>query len=75
MMKERATGIPHIAERLALDFQPDREPDLGFDSIWVQECSNQLVMLDTFFGAIEPQESLVFFYAKRTLLTDDPRRM
>ena len=32
-------------------------------------------MLDTFFGAITPEESLVFFYAKRTPLTDDGRRV
>jgi energy-coupling factor transporter ATP-binding protein EcfA2 len=75
MMKEAKTGIPAIADRLALGFRTEREPDLGFHSIWVQERSNQLVMLDTFFGAIKPQESLVFFYAKRTPLTDDPRRV
>lgn len=75
MMKEAKTGIPAIADRLGLGFRPEREPDLGFHSIWVQERSNQLVMLDTFFEAINPQESLVFFYAKRTPLTDDPRRV
>lgn len=75
MMKEAKTGIPAIAERLALGFRPEREPELGFHSIWVQERSNQLVMLDTFFEAIKPKESLVFFYAKRTPLTDDPRRV
>lgn len=32
-------------------------------------------MLDTFFGAIKPEESLVFFYAKRTPMTDDTRRV
>src|SRR5204863_12177 len=36
---------------------------------------NQLVMLDTFFGAIEPKVSLVFFYAKKTPLSEDPRRV
>ena len=75
MMKEAKTGIPAIADRLALGFSTEREPDLGFHSIWVQERSNQLVMLDTFFDAIKPQESLAFFYAKRTPLTDDPRRV
>lgn len=75
MMKEAKTGVPAIADRLALGFRPEREPKLGFHSIWVQERSNQLVMLDTFFEAIKPQESLVFFYAKRTPLTDDPRRV
>lgn len=61
-------GVPEIASRLALGFRPELEPELGFESIWVQERRNQLVMLDTFFGAIEPQVSLVFFYAKKTPL-------
>lgn len=75
MMKNKKTGIPDIAERLALGFRPEREPELGFESIWVQERSNQLVMLDTFFGAIDPRASLAFFYAKRTPLTEDSRRV
>jgi hypothetical protein len=75
MMKEKKTGVPEMAERLALGFRPELEPELGFESIWVQERSNQLVMLDTFFGAITPGESLVFLYAKKTPLTDDPRRV
>ena len=68
-------GVPECAHRLALGFRTELEPDLGFKSIWVQERRNQLVMLDTFFGAIEPQELLVFFYAKKTPLTEDPRRV
>ena len=32
-------------------------------------------MLDTFFSAVQPEELLVFFYAKRTPLTDDNRRV
>lgn len=75
MMKDKKTGMPEIAEKLALGFRPEREPELGFDSIWVQERSNQLVMLDTFFGALEPQASLAFFYAKKTPLTEDRRRV
>jgi hypothetical protein len=74
MMKED-DGVPEIARRLALGFRPELEPELGFESIWVQERRNQLVMLDTFFGAIEPDVSLVFFYAKKTPLTEDPRRV
>ena len=36
----------------------------------VQERGNQLAMLDTFFGALRPQESLCFFYAKQTPLSN-----
>jgi hypothetical protein len=32
-------------------------------------------MLDTFFSAVHPGASLVFFYARETPLSDDPRRV
>ena len=64
-----------LVERYDLGFQPDREPDLGFDTAWIQDRSNQLVMLDTFFGAIRPEESLCFFYAKDTPLSASARRV
>ena len=64
-----------LVELFDIGFQPDREPDLGFDTAWIQERSNQLVMLDTFFGAIRPGESLCFFYAKDTPLSASARRV
>ena len=64
-----------LVERYDLGLQPDREPDLGFSTSWLQDRSNQLVMLDTFFGAIRPEESLCFFYAKDTPLSVSARRV
>jgi ATP-dependent exoDNAse (exonuclease V) alpha subunit len=64
-----------FAERLKLDWTADREPNLKFDTAWVQERSNQLVLLDTFFGALRPEESLCFFYAKRTPLSEQRGRV
>lgn len=75
MMKNSDDGIPDRAKAYKVDFRPELEPDLEFDKLWVQERRNQLAMLDTFFGAITPEESLVFFYAKQTPLTDDGRRV
>ena len=66
MLKEESA---ELIERYRLNYQPDREPDLGFDPAWIQDRSNQLVMLDTFFGAIRPEWSLCFFYAKDTPLS------
>ncbi len=70
-----------LAERLQLDWVPDREPEIHNQSgkevrtDWVQERENQLVLLDTFFGALRPEESLCFFYAKRTPLSEQSRRV
>lgn len=68
-------GNAGLASRLELDYRPEREPDLDFSTAWVQDRVNQLVLLDTFFSAVQPQESLCFFYAKLTPLADDHRRV
>ncbi len=76
-----ANGEIGIAERLKIDWVPDREPDLRNQqrgrakTAWVQERENQLALLDTFFGALQPKESLCFFYAKRTPLSEQSRRV
>lgn len=80
MLRERVEGRPDsnepgLAERLQLDFVVEREPDLEFETSWVQERDNQLAILDTFFGGLRREESLCFFYAKRTPLSEQSRRV
>lgn len=75
-------GVSSIKENLLLGYQAEREPDLtvnkGWEKdnkTWVQEGTNQRIILDTFFSMAKPDESLVFFYAKRTPLAEDARRV
>lgn len=82
MLKESVEGggrprKPGLAEQLALGYEPAREPAMPpqIPDTWVQEGRNQRVLLDTFFSAVRPQESLAFFYAKRTPLSEDNRRV
>jgi hypothetical protein len=80
MLKEQAEGnekfgIASRVDALQLGYAAEREPDLGFGTSWVQEGSNQRVLLDTFFSATKPDKSLIFFYAKRTPLIEDARRV
>ena len=86
MLREKVEGAtndgqPGIAERLKIGWTPDREPDIRnrrgreVETAWVQERENQLALLDTFFGALRPEESLCFFYAKRTPLSEQSRRV
>lgn len=87
MLREQAEGnekwgIESRVDTLQLDYQSEREPDLtdneGWGTVkktWIQEGTNQRVMLDTFFGAAKPDHSLVFFYAKRTPMAEDARRV
>ena len=86
MLREKVEGNAKngeigIAERLKIGWVPDREPDIRnhqgkqVETDWIQERENQLVLLDTFFGALRPEESLCFFYAKRTPLSEQSRRV
>lgn len=80
MLKEQAEGNPKYGvasrvESLQLGYASEKEPDLGFPTSWAQEGDNQRVLLDSFFSAARPEQSLVFFYAKRTPLAEDPRRV
>lgn len=75
-------GVTSLKETLQLGYQAEREPDLtvnkGWEKdkkTWVQEGENQRIILDTFFSVAKPNESLVFFYAKRTPMLEDPRRV
>ena len=67
------------SDLLQLGFDETAETEIheqmGFKTSWVQVKKNQLVMLDTFFGALRRDESLCFFYAKDTPLANDPRRV
>ncbi|CAK0405810.1 AAA ATPase [Burkholderia pseudomallei] len=87
MLREQVEGnmqwrVPSLKESLQLGYQTEREPDLtvnkGWEKdkkTWVQEGTNQRIILDTFFSVAKPNESLIFFYAKRTPLVDDARRV
>ena len=86
MLRENVEGSAKdgeigIAERLKIGWVPDREPDIRnhqgkqVETAWVQERENQLALLDTFFGALRPEESLCFFYAKRIPLSEQSRRV
>ena len=86
MLRERVEGSTKngeigIAERLKIGWIADREPDIldyrgkEVDTAWVQARENQLALLDTFFAALRPEESLCFFYAKRVPLSEQARRV
>ena len=80
MLRENVEGSERapssgLAEQLQLGYRVDGEPDLGFSTSWIQAKDNQLVLLDTFFSAVCPQESLCFFYAKQTPLSEKSDRV
>ncbi len=68
-----------LARRLDIVFHEEAEQQyrdvMGFNSSWVQEVDNQRRLLDTFFSAIVPRQSLAFFYAKEVPFSEDTRRV
>ena len=66
-----------IARVLDIDADPEREPMDGWleRNNWVQDHQNQRELLEAFFSAVEPQQSLCLFYAKQTPMVDDVDRV
>lgn len=68
-----------IADQLDVVFHDESEDKarklMGFESAWVQDVENQTRLLDGFFSAIEPKQSLAFFYAKNIPHTERPGRV
>ncbi len=71
----RKENLEARRDHYRLDIDPEREPELGFPTGWTQQRDNHVALLDCFFGHVRPHESLCFFYAKRTPLSEDPRRV
>ncbi|WP_294539492.1 AAA family ATPase [uncultured Rhodoblastus sp.] len=67
-----------IAKDRDLDVSEEREPtEPAFlaRTDWIQDHENQRVLLDAFSARAVEEKSLTFFYAKRTPLADDDRRV
>ncbi len=58
-------NLEQLAQEYDLPVDPSREPDLGFETAWVQDIENQKALLNGFFTFVRPEESLCFFYAKK----------
>ena len=70
MLKDKKNKTSEKADAFALEYDPAKEPDLGFDDSWVQNHENQKNILDSFISAIVPDKSLVFIYAKNIPLIE-----
>lgn len=68
-----------LADQWDLPVDRDREPKgepfprFMVDTPWIQDYENQRAMLDGFAGQLAQKQSLVFFYAKQTPLSDAMR--
>ena len=83
--KYSAAGVPYrwmlksnmieLGKKYGLKVSNDKEPELGFDTSWVQAKYNQEQLLDCFFEHIKKEQSLCIFYAKEVPFIEDSRRV
>ncbi|WP_217817812.1 AAA family ATPase [Clostridium tyrobutyricum] len=83
--KYSAVGVPYrwmlkdnmdyFKKNYDLDIDINKEPDLEFNTNWVQARDNQKELLDCFFGYIKPKKSICIFYAKEVPFIEDSRRV
>ena len=67
-------GEPGLVNSYPLQVELSNEPRLKFESHWIQDHRNHRALLDCFWRHVEPEDSLVFFYAKQVPLVEDTGR-
>jgi hypothetical protein len=72
MLKENAE---RLSKDYDLDYNETREPVMKWKDAWVQQSDNQKALLNTFFGHLKEESSLVFFYAKEVPFVESRRRV
>jgi len=72
MLKE---NTERLTEDYDLDYDESREPPMKWKDAWVQESENQKALLNTFFGHLKEETSLVFFYAKEVPFVESRGRV
>jgi ATP-dependent exoDNAse (exonuclease V) alpha subunit len=68
-------NLQYFADALDLDVDPEREPNLGYESNWVHEASNQTALLNGFAGHLREKDSLSLFYAKHVPFVEGTGRI
>lgn len=69
------TNILRLKNKYGIEFDPNNEPDLDFDTSWVQDARNHRAILKSFYENVIPEKSLVIPYAKQVPFIDDSKRV
>jgi len=75
LRKDNTDNIKQIVEMHNIAYDSNREPDLGFETNWVQEAENQRAIFKRFYKNIKPNKSLVIPYAKQVPFIEDSKRV
>lgn len=68
-------NIGDYADAFDLDCDAEREPDLGYESNWVHEATNQTALLEGFAGHLREEDSLCLFYSKHAPFVEGTGRI
>lgn len=71
----RAEKMESYRDQYGIDVDLEREPELPFETGWVNAFHNQEALLDCFFSHIQPEKSLCFFYAKQVPFIEEKGRI
>lgn len=58
-----------------IDYHPEREPVLKFNTMWVQDAENHRAIFDYFYRDVVEEQSLCIAYAKQVPFVEDVRRV
>lgn len=64
-----------LVEKYCIDFDEDEEPDLGFETNWIQDAENQRSIFKEFYTDVKIDKSLVIPYAKQVPFIEDTKRI
>lgn len=71
----RKENIEEICRDYGIAYDAAREPDLEWDTDWVQDAGNHRAIFDYFYGDVVPDQSLCIAYAKQVPFVEDSRRV
>lgn len=72
MMKD---NIESLSATYNIEYNESIEPDLRFDTPWIQEADNHRAVFKYFYKNIVPDKSLCIIYAKQVPFVEDSRRV
>lgn len=72
LMREEIEGKKELYQ---IDYRPEREPVLKFNSTWVQDAENHKAIFDYFYGDVAEGQSLCIAYTKQAPFVEDVRRV
>jgi len=68
-------NINRLSEMYNIAYDQNIEPNLGFETNWVQDARNQRALFERFYRNITPQKSLVIPYVKQVPFIEDAKRV